>query len=94
MTTKLVIIGTMIVTAVELAVALATSWTGVGAVAGVAATVVTAAATLALGWHRPSDVVGAAGVVAAWAAIAGAWAAGKPTRPSPSSRRETVRLIA
>ncbi|MGW5921293.1 toxin glutamine deamidase domain-containing protein [Nocardia fluminea] len=37
--TKLVIIGTMIVTAVELAVALATSWTGVGAVAGVAARV-------------------------------------------------------
>jgi len=64
------------------------------AVAGAAATVATAAATLALGWHRPSDVVGAAGVVAAWAAIAGAWAAGKPSRPSPSSRRETVRLIA
>ncbi|GEM31565.1 hypothetical protein NN3_25720 [Nocardia neocaledoniensis NBRC 108232] len=37
--TKLVIIGTMIVTAAELAVALATSWTGVGAVAGVAARV-------------------------------------------------------
>ncbi|WP_084458431.1 toxin glutamine deamidase domain-containing protein [Nocardia caishijiensis] len=37
--TKLVIIGTMIVTAVELSVALATSWTGVGAVAGVAARV-------------------------------------------------------
>ncbi|MEV0075810.1 toxin glutamine deamidase domain-containing protein [Nocardia neocaledoniensis] len=37
--TKLVIIGTMIVTAAELALALATSWTGVGAVAGVAARV-------------------------------------------------------
>ncbi|MFD3744480.1 toxin glutamine deamidase domain-containing protein [Nocardia sp. NPDC058633] len=37
--TKLVIIGTMIVTAVELTVAAVTSWTGVGAVVGVAARV-------------------------------------------------------
>lgn len=37
--TKLVIIGTMIVAAVEIGVALATAWTGVGAAAGVAARV-------------------------------------------------------
>lgn len=37
--TKLVIIGTMIVAAVEIGAAIATSWTGVGAVAGVAARV-------------------------------------------------------
>ncbi|MFC6011313.1 hypothetical protein [Nocardia lasii] len=35
--TKLVIIGTMIVAAVEIGIALATAWTGVGAAAGVAA---------------------------------------------------------
>jgi membrane-associated phospholipid phosphatase len=64
------------------------------AVAGVAATAVAAAATLALGWHRPSDIVGAVGVVAAWAAVAGAWAAGKASRPPPSSRRAAVRLVA
>ncbi|UGT58281.1 DNA/RNA non-specific endonuclease [Nocardia asteroides] len=37
--TKLVIIGTMIVAAVEIGVALATAWTGIGAAAGVAARV-------------------------------------------------------
>src|SRR5690606_6486541 len=37
--TKLVIIGTMIVAAVEIAAAVATAWTGIGAAAGVAARV-------------------------------------------------------
>jgi len=75
------------------------------AVLGVVATAVTAVATVALGWHRPSDVIGAVGVVTAWAAIAGAWATGRssspstpstpsmPTTPSesrPSSRRVVV----
>jgi len=67
------------------------------AVLGVVATAVTAVATVALGWHRPSDVIGAIGVVTAWAAIAGAWATGRssePTTPSqpapPSSRRVVV----
>lgn len=66
------------------------------AVAGVAAIAVTAVATVALGWHRPSDVVGSVGVVAAWAAIAGAWATGwssASSRPPPSRRRVAVQSI-
>jgi hypothetical protein len=62
-------------------------------VAGIAATAVTALATVALGWHRPSDVVGAIGVVGAWAAIAGAWATGRvstPAEPAPPSRSRVV----
>jgi membrane-associated phospholipid phosphatase len=68
------------------------------AVLGIAATAVTALATVALGWHRPSDVIGAIGVVGAWAAIAGAWATGRsssPTEPPPpSSDRVVVQSIA
>jgi membrane-associated phospholipid phosphatase len=71
------------------------------AAVGIAATAVTALATVALGWHRPSDVIGAIGVVGAWAAIAGAWAAGRsstPTTPSlpapPSRSRVVVQSIA
>jgi membrane-associated phospholipid phosphatase len=63
------------------------------AVMGVAATAVTAVATVALGWHRPSDVIGAVGVVTAWAAIAGAWATGRsspPSQPAPPSSRRVV----
>ena len=62
------------------------------AVLGVVATAVTAVATVALGWHRPSDVIGAVGVVTAWAAIAGAWATGRsssPSTPSTPSRPTT-----
>jgi membrane-associated phospholipid phosphatase len=62
------------------------------AVLGVVATAVTAVATVALGWHRPSDVIGAVGVVTAWAAIAGAWATGRsspPSTPSPPSMPTT-----
>jgi membrane-associated phospholipid phosphatase len=68
------------------------------AVLGIAATAVTALATVALGWHRPSDVIGAIGVVGASAAIAGAWATGRsssPTEPPPpSSDRVVVQSIA
>lgn len=63
------------------------------AAVGIAATAVTALATVALGWHRPSDVVGAIGVVGAWAAIAGAWAFGRsgtPAKPPPPSRSRVV----
>jgi membrane-associated phospholipid phosphatase len=61
------------------------------AAVGVAATAVTAVATVALGWHRPSDVVGAVGVVTAWAAIAGAWAAGRPAKPSGTVQHDRPR---
>ena len=65
---------------------------------GVVATAVTAVATVALGWHRPSDVIGAIGVVGAWAAIAGAWATGRSSTPTgpppPSSERVVVQSIA
>jgi membrane-associated phospholipid phosphatase len=68
------------------------------AVMGVAATAVTALATVALGWHRPSDVIGAVGVVGGWAAIAGAWAVGRSSEPSepapPSGSRVVVQSIA
>lgn len=64
------------------------------AVAGVAATAVTAVATVALGWHRPSDVVGAVGVVAAWTALAAAWAPGLASAPPLSSGRSPVRSVA
>jgi membrane-associated phospholipid phosphatase len=64
------------------------------AVVGVAATAATAIATVTLGWHRPSDVVGAVGVVVAWAATAGAWAAGRWSRPPPSSSQVAVQSIA
>jgi membrane-associated phospholipid phosphatase len=64
------------------------------AVAGVAATAVAAVATVALGWHRPSDVVGSVGVVAAWTALAAAWAVGKVSAAPPSSGRGAVRSVA
>ena len=64
------------------------------AVVGVAATAVTAVATVALGWHRPSDVVGAVAVVAAWTALAAAWAIGRSSAPPPSRRRPAVESIA
>jgi membrane-associated phospholipid phosphatase len=60
------------------------------AVAGAAVTAVTAVATVALGWHRPSDVVGAVGVVAAWTLLAAAIATGKAFVPPPSSGRSAV----
>lgn len=64
------------------------------ATVGVAAAAVTAAATVALGWHRPSDVVGAVGVVAAWMALTGAWALGRSSAAPPSSRRVVVQSLA
>ena len=64
------------------------------AVVGVAVAAVTAVATVALGWHRPSDVVGAVGLVAAWAAAAAAWAAGRSSVPPAPSRRVAVGSIA
>jgi membrane-associated phospholipid phosphatase len=64
------------------------------AAAGVAATAVTAVATVALGWHRPSDVVGAVGVVAAWTALAAAWAPGLASATPLSSGRGAVRSVA
>jgi membrane-associated phospholipid phosphatase len=54
---------------------------------GAVAVAVTSLATVALGWHRPSDLVGAVGVVAAWATATASWAAGRaPARPSPGER--------
>jgi membrane-associated phospholipid phosphatase len=64
------------------------------AAAGLAATAVTAVATVALGWHRPSDVVGAVGVVAAWTAAAAAWALGRSSAPPPSTRQVAVQSVA
>jgi membrane-associated phospholipid phosphatase len=64
------------------------------AVIGLAGTAVTAVATVALGWHRPSDVVGAAGVVIAWSAAAAAWTARRPSAPPPSGRRTAVGSVA
>ncbi len=64
------------------------------AVVGVAATAVTAVATVALGWHRPSDVLGAVGVVVAWTALAAAWTTGKASAAPPSSRRVAVQSVA
>jgi membrane-associated phospholipid phosphatase len=64
------------------------------AVAGAVATAVAAAATIALGWHRPSDIVGAVGVVATWAAIAGAWSLGKAGAAPPPSRGVAVQSVA
>jgi membrane-associated phospholipid phosphatase len=61
---------------------------------GLAATAVTAVATVALGWHRPSDVVGAAGVVVAWSAAAAAWTARRPLAPPPSEGRAALRSVA
>lgn len=64
------------------------------AAAGVAATAITAVATVALGWHRPSDVVGAVGVVAAWTALAAALAPGLAPAPPLSSGRGAVPSVA
>jgi membrane-associated phospholipid phosphatase len=64
------------------------------AVAGVAATALTAVATVALGWHRPSDVVGAVGVVAAWTALVAACTLGRSAAAPPSSGRAAVRSVA
>ena len=64
------------------------------AVAGIAATAATAVATVALGWHRPSDIVGAVGVVAAWAAMTAALTLGRSSAPPPSSRQGVVGLVA
>ena len=70
---------------------------------GVVATAVTAVGTVALGWHRPSDVIGAVGVVTAWTAITAAWVSGRrstpavpstPFEPPPSSDRVVVQSIA
>lgn len=60
------------------------------AAAGLAAVAVMAVATLALGWHRPSDAVGAVAVVVGWAALAGAWAVGRPPEAAPAGRRAVV----
>jgi membrane-associated phospholipid phosphatase len=64
------------------------------AAAGLAVTAVTAVATVALGWHRPSDVVGAVGVVAAWTLLAAAFVTGKASAPAPSSGRIAVQSSA
>jgi membrane-associated phospholipid phosphatase len=64
------------------------------AAAGLAVTAVTAVATVALGWHRPSDVVGAVGVVAAWTLLAAAFVTGIPSAPAPSSGRIAVQSSA
>jgi membrane-associated phospholipid phosphatase len=64
------------------------------AVVGVAAVAVTAAATVTHGWHRPSDVVGAVGVVAAWAAMAAAWAVGRSPGTDPAARPVAVQSVA
>jgi membrane-associated phospholipid phosphatase len=64
------------------------------AAAGVAATALTAVATVGLGWHRPSDVIGAVGVVAAWATVAAAWALGRSAAAPPSNRRGVVGSVA
>jgi membrane-associated phospholipid phosphatase len=64
------------------------------AVAGVAVTALTAIATVALGWHRPSDIIGAAGVVAAWTALAAACVTGWSSAAPPRSGRVAVRSVA
>jgi membrane-associated phospholipid phosphatase len=44
---------------------------GVAAVAGAVYAAVAGVATMSLGWHRPSDVIGAVLVTGGWAALAG-----------------------
>lgn len=62
------------------------------AVAGSAATMIVGLATVAAGWHRPSDVMGAWFVVGAWAALATAAmvAIGGTGTPLPAGRASTA----
>lgn len=57
--------------AIALVLVLPSRVRGVAALAGAAYAAVAGVATMTLGWHRPSDVIGAALVAGAWAAAAG-----------------------